>query len=182
MVNIQGKLSSLNKSREKNKKMTATAISQKLQMRTIRQEPIQRDDQNMFLWWFLPALLCNSKKKLKVNAMLDPCSTGSYVTENAAEELVLTISGTGSSEVRKNSHWGMDGCTSKTHSGYLHEHGQRTGEAVIPQQIEREKQENDSHSHLTETTDEDDTSRTYTMRRPEHVSLICILYSVFCNQ
>ena len=43
----------------------------------------------------LPALLCNGKKKLKVNAMVDPCSTGSYVTENAAEELKLFWQRTG---------------------------------------------------------------------------------------
>ncbi len=40
--------------------------------------------------------------------MLDPCSTGSYISESAAEELklrgrsqYLTVSGTGGAEVRK---------------------------------------------------------------------------------
>jgi hypothetical protein len=32
----------------------------------------------------LPAVIKNDKKELKVNVMLDPCSTGSYVTEAAA--------------------------------------------------------------------------------------------------
>ena len=50
----------------------------------------------------------NTREKLKVNIMLDPCSTGSYISESAAEELKLrghnqhlTISGTGGAEVRK---------------------------------------------------------------------------------
>ena len=50
----------------------------------------------------------NTRKKLKVNNMLDPCSTGSYISESAAEELKLrgrsqhlTVSGTGGAEVRK---------------------------------------------------------------------------------
>ena len=58
----------------------------------------------------LPAVIKNDKKELKVNVMLDPCSTGSYVTEAAAEELQLngemhdlTISGTGGSQVKKQS-------------------------------------------------------------------------------
>ena len=58
----------------------------------------------------LPAMLCNGNKSLKMNVMLDNCSTGSYVSEAAAEELMLegrrqqlTISGTGGSEVRKSS-------------------------------------------------------------------------------
>ena len=58
----------------------------------------------------LPAVIGNGPKKLKVNVMLDPCSTGSYITESAAEELQLkgerqnlTISGTGSTEVKKQS-------------------------------------------------------------------------------
>ena len=56
----------------------------------------------------LPAMIDNGLKKLKVNIMLDPCSTGSYITENAAEELQLsghthslTISGTAGTEVKK---------------------------------------------------------------------------------
>ena len=56
----------------------------------------------------LPALITSRDKKLKVNVMLDPCSTGSYVTEQAAAELnlqgpdqSLTISGTGGFEVTK---------------------------------------------------------------------------------
>ena len=57
----------------------------------------------------LPGFISNAKmrKKLKVNIMLDPCSTGSYISENAAEELnlrgqsqQLTISGTGGTKVR----------------------------------------------------------------------------------
>ena len=55
----------------------------------------------------LPAVIKNGERELKVNVMLDPCSTGSYVTE-AAEELQLngetydlTISGTGGSQVKK---------------------------------------------------------------------------------
>jgi hypothetical protein len=58
----------------------------------------------------LPAVIKNDKKELKVNVMLDPCSTGSYVTEAAAEKLQLngemhdlTISGTGGSQVKKQS-------------------------------------------------------------------------------
>ena len=50
----------------------------------------------------------NTRKKLKVNIMLDPCSTGSYISESAAEELklrgrsqYLTVSGTGGAKVRK---------------------------------------------------------------------------------
>ena len=56
----------------------------------------------------LPAVIKNDKKELKANVMLDPCSTGSYVTEAAAGELQLngethdlTISGTGGSQVKK---------------------------------------------------------------------------------
>ena len=58
----------------------------------------------------LPAYIANKNVKLKVNVMLGPCSTGSYVTENAAEELrlqghskTLTISGTGGTETLKQS-------------------------------------------------------------------------------
>jgi hypothetical protein len=58
----------------------------------------------------LPAVINNDKKELKVNVMLDPCSTCSYVTEAAAEELQLngemhdlTISGTGGSQVKRQS-------------------------------------------------------------------------------
>ena len=58
----------------------------------------------------LPAVIKNGNRELKVNIMLDPCSTGSYVTEAAAEELQLngetydlTISGTGGSQVKKQS-------------------------------------------------------------------------------
>ncbi|XP_028393185.1 uncharacterized protein LOC114517596 [Dendronephthya gigantea] len=50
----------------------------------------------------------DTRKKLKVNIMLDPCLTGSYISESAAEELNLqgntqhlTISGTGGAEVQK---------------------------------------------------------------------------------
>ena len=56
----------------------------------------------------LPADVMNGPIKLRVNVMLDPCSTGSYITENAAEELQLegrmqnlTISGTAGTEVKK---------------------------------------------------------------------------------
>ena len=58
----------------------------------------------------LPAITGNGARKLKINVMLDPCSTGSYVTESAAEELQLkgerqnlTISGTGGTEIKKQS-------------------------------------------------------------------------------
>ena len=50
----------------------------------------------------------NESEKLKINIMLDPCSTGSYISESATEELKLrrrtqhlTVSGTGGVEVRK---------------------------------------------------------------------------------
>ena len=37
----------------------------------------------------LPALITNGDKELTVNVMLDPCSTSSYISEDAAEELGL---------------------------------------------------------------------------------------------
>ena len=53
----------------------------------------------------LPALIGNEKKGLRVNVMLDPCSTSSYISEEAAkdlqlhgQELNLTIAGTGGVE------------------------------------------------------------------------------------
>ena len=58
----------------------------------------------------LPGLISNpnQKKKVNVNIMLDPCSTGSYISEHAAEELKLqgrtqhlTVTGTGGTEVQK---------------------------------------------------------------------------------
>ena len=58
----------------------------------------------------LPALISNGPKQLKVNVMLDPCSTSSYISERAAGELELhgqslslTIAGTGGTEVQKRS-------------------------------------------------------------------------------
>jgi hypothetical protein len=58
----------------------------------------------------LPAVISNGTKTLKVNVMLDNCSTGSYVSDAAAEERTLqgksqqlTISGTGGAEVKKHS-------------------------------------------------------------------------------
>ena len=58
----------------------------------------------------LPALISNEKKGLRVNVMLDPCSTSSYISEEAAEqlelhgqELNLTIAGTGGVEVKTRS-------------------------------------------------------------------------------
>ena len=58
----------------------------------------------------LPALISNGSKELRVNAMLDPCSTSSYISEEAAEELELhgqslnlTIARTGGTEIRKRS-------------------------------------------------------------------------------
>ena len=58
----------------------------------------------------LPALISNGKKEPKVNVMLDPCSTSSYNSEEAAEELELqgqaldlTIVGTGETEIRTRS-------------------------------------------------------------------------------
>jgi hypothetical protein len=56
----------------------------------------------------LPALISNGSKDLKVNVMLDPCSTSSYITEAAASELELkgqplnlTITGMGGTEIQK---------------------------------------------------------------------------------
>jgi hypothetical protein len=53
----------------------------------------------------LPAIISDGQKKLKVNVMLDPCSTSSYISEHAAGELELqgqslnlTIAGTGGTE------------------------------------------------------------------------------------
>ena len=58
----------------------------------------------------LPALISNGNKGLRVNVMLDPCSTSSYISEEAAEELELhgqdlnlTIAGTGGAEVKTRS-------------------------------------------------------------------------------
>ena len=58
----------------------------------------------------LAALISNGNKELRVNVMLDPCSTSSYVSEDAAEELELhgqelnlTIAGTGGTEVKTRS-------------------------------------------------------------------------------
>ena len=58
----------------------------------------------------IPAYITNGKKKLRVNVMLDPCSTGTYVTESASQELnlrgkvqSLTISGTGGTKVKTES-------------------------------------------------------------------------------
>jgi hypothetical protein len=58
----------------------------------------------------IPALVSNGNRELKVNVMLDPCSTSSYVSEEAAEELGLhgqnvnlTIAGTGGIEIQKRS-------------------------------------------------------------------------------
>ena len=54
----------------------------------------------------LPALISSGNKELRVNVMLDPCSTSSYISEDAAEEfqlnglaLNLTIAGTGGAEI-----------------------------------------------------------------------------------
>ena len=58
----------------------------------------------------LPALISNEKKGLRVNVTLDPCSTSSYISEEAAEELELhgqelnlTIAGTEEVEVKTRS-------------------------------------------------------------------------------
>ena len=58
----------------------------------------------------LPAIISDGQKKLKVNVMLDPCSTSSYISEHAAGELDLqgqslnlTIAGTGGTEIQKRS-------------------------------------------------------------------------------
>ena len=55
----------------------------------------------------LPAMISNGNKELWVNVMLDPCSTSSYISEDAAEELELqglelnlTIARTGGKEVK----------------------------------------------------------------------------------
>ena len=37
----------------------------------------------------LPAMISSRNKELRVNVMLDPCSTSSYISEDAAEELEL---------------------------------------------------------------------------------------------
>ena len=36
-----------------------------------------------------PALISNGNKELSVNVMLDPCSTSSYISEEATEEIEL---------------------------------------------------------------------------------------------
>ena len=58
----------------------------------------------------LPAMINSRDKELRVNVMLDPCSTSSYISEDAAEEfklqgqeLNLTIAGTGGTEVKTRS-------------------------------------------------------------------------------
>ena len=58
----------------------------------------------------LPAIISDGQKKLKVNVMLDPCSTSSYISEHAAGELDLqgqslnlTIAGTRGTEIQKRS-------------------------------------------------------------------------------
>ena len=57
-----------------------------------------------------PAIISNGNKELRVNVMLNPCSTSSYISEDAAEEpelqgqeLNLTIAGTGGTEVKTRS-------------------------------------------------------------------------------
>ena len=62
------------------------------------------------LLMILPAMISNGNKELRVNVMLGPCSTSSYVSEDAAEELELqgqelnlTITGTGGTEVKTQS-------------------------------------------------------------------------------
>ena len=58
----------------------------------------------------LPAMISNGNKDLRVNVILDPCSTSSYISEDAVEELELqgqglslTIAGTGGTEVNRRS-------------------------------------------------------------------------------
>ncbi len=58
----------------------------------------------------IPALIGSGNRELNVNAMLDPCSTSSYISEEAAAELQLngqaislTIAGTGGMEIHKRS-------------------------------------------------------------------------------
>ena len=58
----------------------------------------------------LPAMITNGNEELRVNVMLDPCSTSSYVSKDAAkeldlkgQELNLTIAGTGGTEVKTQS-------------------------------------------------------------------------------
>ena len=58
----------------------------------------------------LPAIISDGQKKLKVNVMLDQCSTSSYISEHAAGELELqgqslnlTIAGTGGTAIQKRS-------------------------------------------------------------------------------
>ena len=59
----------------------------------------------------LPAIISNGNKELRVNVVLDPCSTSSYISQDAAEELELqgqelnlTFVGTGGTEVKTRSH------------------------------------------------------------------------------
>ena len=58
----------------------------------------------------LSAMISNRNKELRVNVMPDPCSASSYISEDAAEELELqgqelnlTITGTGGTEVETQS-------------------------------------------------------------------------------
>ena len=58
----------------------------------------------------LPAMISNRNKNLRVNVMLDRCSTSSYISEDAAKELEfqcqelnLAIAGTGGTEVNTRS-------------------------------------------------------------------------------
>ena len=51
----------------------------------------------------LPAMISNGNKELRVNVMLDPCSTSSYMLELQGQELHLTIAGTGGTEVKTQS-------------------------------------------------------------------------------
>ena len=58
----------------------------------------------------LLAMISNGNKELRVNVMLDPCSTSSYISDDDAEELELhgqelnlTIAGTGGTEVKTRS-------------------------------------------------------------------------------
>ena len=59
----------------------------------------------------LPAIISNGNKELRVNVVLDPCSTSFYISQDAAEELELqgqelnlTFAGTGGTEVKTRSH------------------------------------------------------------------------------
>ena len=86
----------------------------------------------------LPAFIENGFRQLKVNIMLDPCSTGTYITQGAAEELHLqgdvqnlTISGTAWTEVK------MDSRRAKFTVTSTNQHFSSTVEASVLEPVEQ---------------------------------------------